>query len=36
MINDVDNYIEYLNNVKKASANTVASYKRDLVKLNRY
>lgn len=36
MINDVDNYMEYLNNVKKASANTVASYKRDLVKLNRY
>lgn len=36
MINDVDNYITYLNNVKLASANTVASYKRDLVKLCRY
>lgn len=36
MINDIDNYIQYLNNVKQASANTVASYRRDLVKLNRY
>lgn len=36
MINDVENYISYLNNVKQASANTVASYRRDLVKLNRY
>lgn len=36
MINDVDNYIQYLNNVKQASANTVASYRRDLVKLDRY
>jgi len=32
----VDNYISYLNNVKQASANTVASYRRDLVKLCRY
>ncbi|MGN0151319.1 MAG: site-specific tyrosine recombinase XerD [Wujia sp.] len=29
----VDEYIEYLNNVKQASGNTVSSYKRDLKKL---
>ncbi|MDD6328654.1 MAG: site-specific tyrosine recombinase XerD [Eubacteriales bacterium] len=32
----VENYISYLNNVKQASANTVASYRRDLMKLCRY
>lgn len=32
----VDNYIDYLNNTKHSSANTVASYKRDLLKLCTY
>lgn len=32
----VDNYIEYLMNTKHSSANTVASYKRDLLKLCTY
>ncbi|MBO5424895.1 MAG: site-specific tyrosine recombinase XerD [Lachnospiraceae bacterium] len=36
MIQQVDNYIDYLNNVKRASNNTVASYKRDLLKLCTY
>lgn len=33
MIQYVNNYIEYLNTVKHASNNTIASYKRDLLKL---
>lgn len=32
----VDNYIDYIQNVKRASANTIASYKRDLLKLCTY
>ncbi len=32
----VDEYIEYLNSVKRASANTIASYRRDLKKLCSY
>lgn len=32
----VDNYVEYLNNVKHSSLNTVASYKRDLTKMWKY
>ena len=33
MMSYVDEYVIYLNNVKHASANTIASYKRDLKKL---
>ena len=36
MVQQVDNYIEYLNNVKHASSNTISSYKRDLLKLCNY
>ncbi len=36
MLSYVNNYIEYLNNIKRASNNTVASYKRDLLKLCSY
>lgn len=36
MVQYVDNYIEYLNTVKHASGNTIASYKRDLMKLCNY
>lgn len=36
MISYVDDYIFYLNNVKHSSGNTIASYKRDLVKLVNY
>lgn len=36
MVSYVDDYIFYLNNVKHSSDNTVASYKRDLVKLCNY
>lgn len=36
MVQYVDNYIEYLNTVKHASSNTIASYKRDLLKLCNY
>ena len=36
MVSYVDEYILYLNNVKHASDNTIASYKRDLLKLCNY
>lgn len=36
MRSHIDNYIDYLNIVKHASNNTVASYKRDLIKLCNY
>lgn len=36
METQIDNYIDYLNNVKHASANTVASYRRDLKKMSRF
>lgn len=36
MLSYVNNYIDYLNNIKRASNNTVASYKRDLMKLCGY
>ena len=32
----IDRYVEYLRNVKKSSENTVASYRRDLVKFYKY
>jgi integrase/recombinase XerD len=32
----IDRYVNYLENVKKSSANTIASYKRDLLKLENY
>lgn len=32
----IDRYVEYLKNVKKSSDNTVASYRRDLLKFYRY
>ncbi len=34
--NQIDEFIDYLKNVKKTSENTVASYKRDLVRLSVY
>lgn len=36
MLQRIDEFVEYLTNVKRASKNTIASYKRDLVKLNNY
>ncbi len=36
MEQQVDNYIEYLSDVKHASGNTIASYRRDLLKLCNY
>ena len=36
MIDYVDKYIDYLKTVKRSSSNTIASYKRDLVKLCKY
>lgn len=36
MRSHIESYIEYLNNVKHASNNTVASYRRDLIKLCNY
>ena len=36
MVEHVESYIDYLNNVKHASSNTVASYRRDLLKLCNY
>ncbi len=36
MVSYVEDYIFYLNNVKQASSNTVASYRRDLLKLCSY
>ena len=32
----IDSYVNYLKNVKKSSDNTIASYRRDLVKFSRY
>lgn len=32
----IDRYVEYLRNVKKSSENTVASYRRDLLKFSRH
>lgn len=36
MIDYVDKYIDYLKTVKRSSGNTIASYRRDLVKLCKY
>ncbi len=36
MLQRIDEFVDYLTNVKRASKNTIASYKRDLVKLNNY
>ena len=36
MIDYVDKYIDYLKTVKRSSSNTIASYRRDLVKLCKY
>lgn len=36
MLQKIDEFVEYLTNVKKSSKNTIASYKRDLVKLYHY
>ena len=32
----IDRYVEYLRNIKKSSENTIASYKRDLLKFVGY
>ena len=32
----IDGFVRYLTEVKKASANTVMSYQRDLVKFNKF
>ncbi len=36
MLQRINEFVEYLTNVKRASKNTIASYRRDLVKLNNY
>lgn len=36
MLQKIDEFVDYLTNVKKSSANTIASYKRDLNKLYNY
>lgn len=36
MLQKIDEFVDYLTNVKRASKNTISSYKRDLVKLNNY
>lgn len=36
MIQRIEEFVEYLTNVKRASKNTIASYRRDLVKLNNF
>lgn len=36
MLQKINEFVEYLTNVKRASKNTIASYKRDLLKLNNY
>ncbi len=36
MLQKIDEFVDYLTNVKKSSKNTIASYKRDLIKLYRY
>lgn len=36
MLQRINEFVEYLTNVKRSSKNTIASYRRDLVKLNNY
>lgn len=36
MLQRINEFVEYLTNVKRASKNTIASYKRDLIKLNNF
>lgn len=36
MLQRINEFVDYLTNVKRASKNTIASYKRDLLKLNRF
>lgn len=36
MLQRINEFVDYLSNVKRASKNTIASYKRDLLKLNRF
>lgn len=36
MLQKIEEFVDYLTNVKRASKNTIASYKRDLVKLHNY
>lgn len=36
MIQKIEEFVGYLTDVKRASKNTIASYKRDLIKLNKY
>lgn len=36
MLQKIEEFVDYLTNVKRASKNTIASYRRDLVKLNNY
>lgn len=36
MLQRINEFVDYLTNVKRASKNTIASYKRDLVKLNNF
>ncbi len=36
MLQKINEFIDYLKNIKRASDNTVASYRRDLVKLNQF
>lgn len=36
MLQRINEFVDYLTNVKKSSKNTIASYKRDLIKLNNF
>ena len=36
MLQRINEFVDYLSNVKRASKNTIASYKRDLLKLNHF
>lgn len=36
MLQRINEFVDYLTNVKRASKNTIASYKRDLLKLNKF
>lgn len=36
MLQRINEFVDYLTNVKRASKNTIASYRRDLIKLNNY
>lgn len=36
MLQKIDEFVDYLTNIKRSSKNTIASYKRDLIKLYRY